>query len=462
MSLSTSLLTNVFICLFALGAAVSLHAFFIAASVALARGRIARLEEMADGGVRGAARAARLLSEADTFLVCTQFGRVLASLATGLIVAVFALRMHQQLFGVASVGSLSDVWAGALFLYTFSTSAMLIVVQIMKAIAIQYPERVLCVCAVPLSVFYRVGSPIVFLVEGVVNRAIAALGVRAANEREVTISSAELGEIAKMSSEAGTLEHEEREILEGVAELSDRIARDVMTPRKDIVWIRDMVSTREVLDIFKAESVSRLLVCGVDLDDVRGVVLAKDLLAFAGESIDGASWRKFIRPAYRIPDTKDVKELLAELRQKQIHFSVVLNEHGEVVGVTTLEDLVEQIVGDIFDEFDNPQHELPAVARVNGELIVDGAVTISELESRFGISLPEGDYQTVGGFIHDQLGRVPNQGDAFSVSRVTISILEVQKHRVVRMSIRAVECQGADGKVGDTPWVAPMKVASSN
>ena len=117
--------------------------------------------------------------------------------------------------------------------------------------------------------------------------------------------------------------------------------------------MRDSVPSLEVLEMCRKESVSRLLVCGNELDDVRGVFLAKDFLAFVGQSLEASSWRKCIRPVYRIPDTKGVKELLVELRQKQIHFSVVLNEHGEVVGVITLEDLVEQIVGDIFDEFDN-------------------------------------------------------------------------------------------------------------
>lgn len=461
MVFSASLLTHFFVYLCALGATVSLYAFFVGTSLALARGRILRLEEMADQGVRGAYRVKRLLDEADALLISVQLGQIVASVGTGLIVVMFALSIDQQLFASEHMGLSGGVWLGTLLLFTFTASVMVFLARVMQVISIQYPERVLCVCALPLIVFHRAGTPIVFFMRGVVGQVLRGVGIRLANEREVTISSAELGEIAKMSSEAGTLEQEERQILESVAELSDQIARDVMTPRKDIVWIRDIASTNEVLTIFKTESISRLLVCGVDLDDVKGVVLAKDFLVFAGESIEGTSWRKFIRPVYRIPDTKDVKELLAELRQKQIHFSVVLNEHGEVVGVTTLEDLVEQIVGEIFDEFDNPQREVSPVIITNGELIVDGALSTSELESRFNISLPEGDYQTIGGFVHDQLGRVPNQGDAFSVARVTFSILEVQKHRVARMSIRKMESDGTAREVQDDPWSAPMKAASS-
>lgn len=434
---------------------VGVYAFFISASLALAKSRMARLEELREEGVAGARRAVRLLQEADRFLLCAQFGRVLASLAIGLVVAVSALAAHRALFPSQPIYGLRDTWYFVVVAYIACASLVLIVAQVAKSITLRNPERVLMVSAIPLGLHCRMWGPLLGLAEDSVSRLLSVLGIRAANEREVTISTADLGEIVKSSSEAGTLRHEEREILEGVAELSDRIARDVMTPRKDIVWTRDSVSTREVLDMCRTESVSRLLVCGRELDDVRGVLLAKDLLALVGADFNDSSWQAYIRPVYRIPDTKDVKQLLTELRHKQIHFSVVLNEHGEVVGVTTLEDLVEQIVGDIFDEFDAPQHESPSVMVNGDELIVDGAVTVAELESRCGVSLPEGEYQTVGGFVHDQLGRVPLRGDAFSASGVTVMVLEVQKHRVARVSIRPAKARSQDAQ-------SPIAVAPAN
>lgn len=397
---------------------------------------MARLEELRDEGMGGARRAIELLENADRFLLCAQFGRVLASLAIGLVVAVCAIAVHRGLFPSHPIQGLRDTWYIAVFAYLLCASFVLVVAQLAKFMASHNPERVLIMSAIPLGIHCRLCGPVLGFAEDVVNRLLRVWGIRVSNEREVTISAADLGELAKKSSEAGTLEHHAREILVGVAELSEQIARDVMTPRRDIIWVRDSVSTIEVLELCRKESVSRLLVCGRELDDVRGVLLAKDLLALVGKEFESSSWRGYIRPVYRIPDTKDVKELLAELRHKQIHFTVVLNEHGEVVGVTTLEDLVEEIVGDIFDEFDAPHQESPSVV-VNGEeLIVDGAVTVAELESRHGVALPEGDYQTVGGFVHDQLGRVPALGDAFSSAGITVLVLEVQKHRVARVSLR--------------------------
>lgn len=414
------------------------YVFFVAAAVALARSRLVRMQELRGAGVFGARRAEQILHNPDSFLLCAQFGRVLTSLASGCLLVGFAFLVSQGLLGLSGIDSLKAAAIVALVLYLVCASVVLVIVQVVKAAAMQFPENVLSYVAFPLAFHSRLWSPLLLSMRNISRRVLGWWGIREANEREVTISAAELGEIVKVSSEAGTLENDDRQLLVGIAELSERVARDVMTPRKDVVWVRDSASTMEVLEMLRKEPVSRLLVCGEDLDDVRGVLLAWNLLEFVGVSPDPGAWRSFIRPAYRIPDTRVVRELLAEMRHKQVHFGVVLNEHGEVVGVVTLEDLVEEIVGEIFDEFESPRLETTAVSEVDGALHIDGATSILELAEKYEIHLPDGEYQTVGGFILDQLGRIPVAGDSFSVGRLTFSVLEVHKRRVVRVSVRKI------------------------
>jgi putative hemolysin len=448
-----------FVCAFSVVLAIAGYVFFVAASVALARGRLVRVEELVEQGASGARRAEGILRNPESFLLCAQFGRVLTSLASGCLLVGFSFLVSYQLLGLSGIESLKATGVLALALYLLCASVVLLIVQVVKAAAMQFPEDVLCWVALPLAIHSWLWNPVLLSVRNITRGVLNWWGIREANEREVTISAAELGEIVKVSSEAGTLESDDRQLLGGIAELSERVARDVMTPRKDVVWVRDSASTMEILEMLRKEPVSRLLVCGEDLDDVRGVLLGWNLLEFVGVSPEPGAWRTFIRPAYRIPDTRVVRELLAEMRQKQVHFGVVLNEHGELVGIVTLEDLVEEIVGEIFDEFESPRPEASAVSEVEGELHIDGATSIHELAEKHEINLPAGEYQTLGGFILDQLGRIPVAGDTFSVERLTFSVLEVHKRRVARVSVRRIPESGLD-EPGD--WKGGRRLASGS
>jgi putative hemolysin len=415
-----------------------LYLVSIAASIAVARSKRAVLNSMVDEEYSGSTRAVLIVDRAEQYLLCTQFGRVVSSIASGFLIAVAAYEFI-RCFQVSGQPGWLYTWAiiaGALYLSL--VALLLVAVQVVKSVTFEMPEKVLCYTASFLAMFAAICGPVLSFAESLIGKVLKQWGIEASHEREVRISAAELGEIVKMSSEAGVLKEDDGHILEGVAELSERIARDVMTPRAEIVWVKRSCSTRQVIDLCRMESVSRLLVCGAELDDVSGVLLSKDLLAFAGEVVEDESWKKFIRPAFRVPDTKIVKELLLELQQRRVHFSVVLNEHGEVVGVVTLEDLVEEIVGEIFDEFDNPYREAPIILEEAGVLYLDGTVPFEILAERLHARIPESDSQTVSGFISEQLGRLPNSGDCFSVQGVTFTVLEVQKNKIKRLSV--VEC----------------------
>jgi putative hemolysin len=415
------------------------YIFFIVASLGVARSRLARLEEMQEDSVSGASYALDIVAKSERYLLCSQVGRFISSLAAGYSLAsmssdVSRFFAHQGVqFGTAYATALLLVIAVGF------AGLTLVSVQVAKTVSLQHPEQCLCSVAVPLRLAYAVFGPVLGLIHNMVMGVLGRFGVRPSNEREMLVSADELGEIVKISSESGAIEKSEQELIEGVVELSEQVARDVMTPRKDVVWIKGSVSTADVVRVLTSEAVSRVLVCAGDLDEVRGVVIARDLIRFVGQQVDANAWKNFIRPAFFVPNTKPVDELLVELREKGVHLAVVLDEHGSVDGIVTLEDLVEEIVGEIFDEFDSP-HDQPSVVvrEEDGALVVDGAVPISMLQDEHGIIIPEGEYSTVAGFVLAHLGHLPYEGEEFSEGGHSYKILQVQRQAVVRVSIQQI------------------------
>jgi CBS domain containing-hemolysin-like protein len=241
------------------------------------------------------------------------------------------------------------------------------------------------------------------------------------------------------------MEQGEQRLIERVVDFTDRIVREVMTPRKDIVWIRQDAASEELITLCTREGVSRVLVCGTDLDDVRGIILAKDLLRLVNQPTDVLPWKSLIRPPYVVPDTKPIDDLLAELRSNGTHLAVVLDEHGGVGGIVTLEDLVEQIVGDIFDETDGASDREPEIRHVDGVWHIDGGASIEQLPEVLHIPESEGHYDTIAGYLLFKVGRLPSQGDVFEFDGLECRVLEVHGHRIARLalSVRPAVVDGA-------------------
>jgi putative hemolysin len=413
------------------------YIFFIAASLAIARSRTARLEELKEQCPR-AGRALAILAQPDQYLLCTQFGRLLSSISAGFALAVF-VRSAASLASAEGIALRSLSFAFVVAVVVAVLSGLLVLVQVAKAVSLQHPEKTLCGVAWPLSAVFSVFGPILVFAHRAVGRVLNRFNLEVTNEREIAVSADDLSEIVKMSSEKGTIEREEQALLEGVVELSDRITREVMTPRSEVVWVGEHVPATDIVNIFTHEGVSRVLVCGRDLDDVRGMLLAKDLFPFVGRSLAGVDWRTYVRPAHFVPNTKSVSELLRELRQQGIHLAVVLNEHGGVDGIVTLEDLVEEIVGEIFDEFDSPIERGKLAIKHQGSLFVDGILSIDSLKADYNVEVPEGDYETVAGFIMSHLGRLPGEGESLESGGWVFLVVEVHKHRIARVAIKPRE-----------------------
>jgi putative hemolysin len=224
------------------------------------------------------------------------------------------------------------------------------------------------------------------------------------------------------------------QMLQGILQFRNTLAREVMTPRPDIVALSVDASRDETLAMVAEEGHSRLPVYDGTIDQVVGVLLIKDLLGWLVRDDGTAPFdlRMLIREAHFVPDTKRIGELLAELRTRKVHMAIVLDEFGGTEGLVTLEDLLEEIVGDIYDEHDELEADFTVLP--SGDVSIDGGASISEVNDRLGLDLPESDYDTIGGYVFGELGRVPLAGDAVALNGVgELRVAEVEERRIIRL-----------------------------
>lgn len=411
---------------------VAAYLFFAAAGVVIARSRTKKLAEFVEGRRFGASSAWSIAQNADGYLMVTQFGSFVAALLLG---GVILQLWREEMFtdGLALSAILEFFLKvgvfGAFLLFTLGCA------QVVKAFAFIHPEAILCALALPLRLWATVSHPFAFVLNGALSRILGRLRIEAPAEREFGVSADEISEMVELSSEAGEIEQEEKEMIQSVITLSDTVVREVMTPRTDIVSVTKDMTLEEVVGVFVKEGLSRLLVVGDDLDDVQGLLIAKDLMPLVGKVDPDFDFTRLIRPAYFVLNNKKVDDLLAEFKREAVHFAVVLDEHGGVDGLVTVEDLIEEIVGDIFDEHDRPAEEVAVVRTKSGDLIVSGGALIEELNQHHGFSFPTGEYDTIAGFVIHHLGRIPSVGEIVESDGVRLRVEEIAQNRIVRLRV---------------------------
>lgn len=415
-----------FLTTLALFAVVLAYPLFVLCHVALTRSRGKYVRELAQQGAVGARYARLVLSKANSHLIAIQVAAYLSALLAG--VALFHAWPDTAMESRDAVLRIAELLALVL--------VALVLAQAAKAVAFASPERVLGRVALPVMVLGRVLSPLLFILERGFSGALAQLGVRVPVERELVVSAEELSEMVDLSSEAGEIEEDEREMIQGVFEFSDTIVREVMTPRKDIISLDEHASLQEITHIFVQERLSRILVTGSELDDVRGILLAKDFMGLVGQPSAKFDIKRYLRPAYFVSNTKKVDKLLEEFKRDAVHFAVVLDEHGGVDGVVTVEDLIEEIVGEIFDEHDSPAEEATVVKTKAGELLVDGSMLIDDLNDNHHLGIPAGAYDTIAGFLIHQLGRIPEAGEELQFEELHLQVDELQNNRVTKIRVQ--------------------------
>ena len=298
-----------------------------------------------------------------------------------------------------------------------------------KSLAVLAPERMSLWTAGPLVAFARVLKPFIWVLNHSAALVLRTLGLRAPTELERVHRPEEIEMLVTQSYEHGLLYEEPVEMIRGVFDLSETSAAEVMTPRTDVVAIPEGASVDEAAELILTEGHSRIPVFQNNLDHIVGVILARDVWRAqrAGETL----LQPLIRPVPFIPDTKLLEDLLREMQKERTHLAVVIDEFGGTSGIVTLEDLVEEIVGEIADEHEAGSPDIQELE--TGEVVLSGGAPIFELNERYHLGLPEDDYTTVGGYILGRLGRIAQKGDEVTFATGRMRVVEMTGRRIGRL-----------------------------
>jgi len=420
--------------LVAIVALVLANAFFVAAEFALVGARRTRLDEMSRAGDRKATLARRAVQSLDRYISATQLGITLASLGLGWIGKPALAHGIQGAFTWLPAAAERFATEAAAIAIAFSIITVLHIVlgELMpKAVALLYPEQVSSWLAAPLMAFTWVMAGPIYLLNGTANRLLRLLRIDPPGEHERVHSPEEIRMLVEQSSEGGSLGTQDARLLEGVFEFSEKNAEEVMTPRTEMEAIEADLTVEAAADIVAEARRSRYPVYVDSLDEIVGVVHAKNILT-ALRQAPGTTVRSIMRPPLFVPGTREVEDVLADMKRLKVHLAIVLDEYGGTAGLVTMEDLLEEIVGEIFDEYDPAEG---ATTDTAGAPILDGALPISEFNSEYDAELDDRDYTTLGGFLFGQLGRLPRPGDRIPTGALTFEIVEMEGRRVktVRM-----------------------------
>ncbi len=426
---------------------VAANAFFVAAEYGLVTVRRTRMQELDAQGSRGARRVLRLLEQPPRFISAIQLGVTLSSLALGAIGEPVVSRLLER-----PLDLLPESWhtsvattISVILAFTILTYFHVVMGEIVpKSFTLQHPERVAVVAAGPIGAFYVIFRPFIWVLVRTSGAVLGWFGVTASSGITLVHSEEELKMLVTASREKGVLEEEEQEMLHKVFEFADKDAVDVMVPRPDVVAVPVDLPVQDVLALVLSNPFTRYPVFEGDLDDVVGVLHVRDLFSTLHErGLESTNLRMILREAIMVPETKPLDELLAEFQRTSNHLAIVVDEYGSVEGLVTLEDLLEEIVGEIGDEFDLPDAGVLRIGR--GRVRLVGSFPIEEFNERFGKSLPVDDYHTIGGFVFGELGRVPRVGDtvAFDGASFEVSAIDGPRIREVDVTLTATASQTA-------------------
>ncbi|MBK6494493.1 MAG: HlyC/CorC family transporter [Gemmatimonadetes bacterium] len=428
--------TSIAVGLLSVIALVGLNAFFVAAEFALVGARRTRLEEMAEAGDGKATLALKAVQSLDRYVSATQLGITLASLGLGMIGEPALAGLLERFFSVlpADLAAVATHTVAVAIAFSLISTLHIVLGELVpKSLAIRFPEDVSRWVTAPLIGFAWVMHGPIHVLNGTANRLLRLGGVAPVDGHERLHSSDEIRMLVEQSGEGGSLGKEPARLLEGVFEFSEKTAEEVMTPRTEMSALEADCTVEAAADEVAVAGRSRYPVYTESLDEIVGVVLAKDILR-AVRQAPGTSLRTIMRAPLFVPGTREVEDVLSDMKKLKTHLAVVLDEYGGTAGLVTMEDLLEEIVGEIFDEYD-PVQAAALAATADGSVVIEGSTTIGDFNNRFETDLDDSDYTTVGGFLFGQLGRLPKVGDRVTIGSHGFEIAEMAGRRVERVRV---------------------------
>ncbi|NUO96230.1 MAG: HlyC/CorC family transporter [Gemmatimonadaceae bacterium] len=407
------------------------NAFFVAAEFSVVRSRRSRLEAMARAGDAKARLVLRATTNLARLLSASQFGITLASIGIGAL----AEETLAQYFAdrIAHVPWLVQIGAraglGTAFAMAVVTYGHVVFGELApRGATINNPERVSRWLVPGLVAFAWITKPFTWLLNRSAELVLKPFGLTPGSAEENVHSADELRILVEQSQEVGALERQDAALIEGVFEFSEKNAREVMTPRTAIDALDVEATLDEAVALVVETQRSRYPVYEESIDNIVGLALAKDFIALLRDRPQGFTMSQVMRPVHVVPGSREVEEVLADFKRLKEHMAVVLDEYGGTAGIVTMEDLLEEIVGEILDEYDEP--EVLDATEPGSDVLIPGSMNLHELNERFGLEVPDDEYTTIGGYVFGALGRLPVVGDRVTASHAIFTVRAMEGRRV--------------------------------
>ncbi len=420
---------TLFLELLGVAALILANAFFVAGEYGLVTARRTRIRELEDRGNRRARAVLNIVSDPPRFIAAMQLGVTGTSLGIG--------ALGEQALAKVFDPILASVLAFALAFLIITFLHVVIGELVPKGIALQHSETVALAVSAPVRGFFVALKPLIWVLQRSTELVLNLFGLEPPGGDMEVYSEAELKMLLSRSREEGEIEQQEQEMLYKVFDFADKEVSAVMVPRPEVVALSVDLPPEEALAAMIESPYTRYPVYRESLDKVIGMIHVRDLFsAIVDRGIAGVELDTLVRPAHIVPETKDLAALLAEFRRTNQHMAIVVDEYGDLEGIVTLEDLLEEIVGEIEDEFDLPDESVERLP--DGRMRIDGTFPIDDFNEQFHRDLPIEDYHTVGGFVFGLLGRAPERGDEVEHDGTRFKVLDVEGSRIERLEVELV------------------------
>ena len=418
---------------------ILLNAFFVAAEYGLVTARRTRIIELQHQGNRRARDVLRITGDPGRFIAAMQLGVTLTSLGIGAL-------------GEATLSREFKHWMAAILAIVIAYAILsffhVVVGELVpKGAALGHAETTALWVSAPVRAFFVVFGPVIWVLRRTTDAILHSFGLEPPGAEREVHSEAELRMLVSRSTQQGQIEEDERQMIDKVFVFGDKDVADVMVAKPDVAAVSIDLPPEEALAVVLDSPYTRYPVYRESLDDIVGVLHVRDLFsAIHDRGLAGVDLEGLLRPAYVVPETKDLASLLQEFRRTNSHFAVVVDEYGAMVGIATLEDLLEEIVGEIEDEFDVPEEPVEQIGEDTYR--VDGMFSIDDFNERFGTELPEEDFHTVAGFVFGLLGRAPEPGDEVEHDGLRFRVVDTDGSRIERLQVEFAPAMPDGGEGG--------------
>lgn len=430
---------NIIVKLVILLALILINAFFAMSELAIISLNDNKIDKMAEDGNKKAKKIVKLTENSSKFLSTIQIGVTLAGFLTSASASTtFASMITDALRGTVVYNALGEglINGIAVVIVTIIMSYFSLVLGelVPKKIAMQVPEKISFKIVDILLFFSKLFAPLVKILSVSTNAVVRLLGFNPHADEE-TVTEEEIRMMVDVGGEKGVIEDVQKEMINNIFEFDDLDAGDIMTHRTDMVAVEVGDDLSEVVDTAVSEGYSRIPVYEDDQDNIIGIVYVKDLLAYVGKKMPAKSLRDIMRTPMYVPESKICGDLFKEMTEKRTQMAVVVDEYGGTAGIVTLEDIVEAIVGNIQDEYDDEDEEISKINETT--FTIDGMTNLEEVAELTGTELPEGSYDTVAGFIIKELGLLPEEGKTYEVNykNLKLTVLSVDERRIDKVRV---------------------------